>query len=78
MLTGGLAETAVQKAVQAAAAKEQAQKQQELVSAAVVRATESVAVQKIASLEAAACEREQHVAALVQALLAAGLPVPLL
>lgn len=76
MLTGGIAETAVQAAVHAAAAKEQAQKRQELVSAAVTRATDSVAAQKIASLESVLCEREKHVAALVAALLAAGLPVP--
>ena len=76
MLTGGIAETAVQKAVQAAAAKDQTLKRQELVSAAVTRATESVAAVKIASLESALCEREKHVLALTQALLDAGLPVP--
>lgn len=77
MLTGGIAETAVQKAVQAAAVKEQARKREELVSAAVTRATDSVAAQKIATLESALCAKEKHVAALEQALLAAGLPVPM-
>lgn len=76
LITGGIVETAVQKAVQAAAAKKSAELQQNLVQAAVSRATDSLAAQKITSLESELSDSEKRIAILEQALLDAGLCVP--
>ena len=76
LITGGIVETAVQKAVQVAAAKKSAELQQSLVQAAVNRATDSLAAQKITSLESELSESEKRIAILEQALVDAGLCVP--
>ena len=75
-LTGGVAETAVQKAAVATAGREAARQRQELVQAAVARATDSLAARKIAALELECGRRQQRIAALERSLEAAGLPLP--